>query len=151
MKNYCFILALISFIFSSCSNADDSNDNLDINDNELISFVLDGEEHTFDEITNTYFNPTEGFRTITVNNSNTNDYFVFNLYDGLTGESLLNVNFTTNDVSYFASRQTTNFYSNITTNTAENIIGTFSGVLFNPDLGESLSVSEGEINVTLTP
>ena len=155
-KNMRTILLIIPILFlftiSSCSDNDD--DIPSTVESNTVTATIDGEIIKFSNLVITkqpYTNDETGFewtdiRVLGYNTENTLNAIEFIAEEGLLGaESIWRFNITINGFTYVQDNSA--FTTLVTESTENKLKGTFSGVLTEPNNGQTITISNGAFNV----
>lgn len=153
MRNILFIIPILFlFTFSSCSDNDDDTPSTDVSN--TVSATIDGEVVEFSNLVITkqsYTDDETGFewtdiKVLGYNTQNELNAVEFIAEEGLLGaESIWRFNITINGFTYV---QNNSAFTTLVTESNENKLkGTFSGVLTEPNNGQTITVSNGIFDV----
>ncbi|RXR30648.1 hypothetical protein EQG68_11360 [Flavobacterium piscinae] len=140
------------FLTLSCSDNDDSTP--PIIETNSISANIDGQVIKFSNLVITkqdYTNDETGFewtdiRILGYNSENTLNIIEFIAEEGLVGaESIWRFNITINGFTYMQNNSA--FTTLVTESTENKLIGTFSGILTEPNNGQTISITNGSFNI----
>ncbi|MBC8884425.1 hypothetical protein H9X57_16765 [Flavobacterium piscinae] len=143
---------MFTFLTLSCSDNDDSTP--PIIETNSISANIDGQVIKFSNLVITkqdYTNDETGFewtdiRILGYNSENTLNIIEFIAEEGLVGaESIWRFNITINGFTYMQNNSA--FTTLVTESTENKLIGTFSGILTEPNNGQTISITNGSFNI----
>jgi hypothetical protein len=153
MRTILLIIPVCLVLFlSSCSDNDD--DNSVVAESNIISATIDGEVIKFSNLVVTkqpYTNDETGFewtdiRILGYNNEDALNAIELIAEEGLLGaESIWRFNITINGFTYVQDNSA--FTTLVTESTENKLKGTFSGVLTEPNNGQTISVSTGSFDI----
>ncbi|HRE76865.1 MAG TPA: hypothetical protein PLL09_03470 [Flavobacterium sp.] len=153
MRNIILIIPIcILFFLSSCSDNDD--DIPVVTESNTITATIDGEVIKFENLVITkqpYTNDETNFewtdiRVLGYNNEDTLNAIEFIAEEGLLGaESIWRFNITINGFTYVQDNSA--FTTLVTESTENKLKGTFSGVLTEPNNGQTITVNSGAFDV----
>lgn len=146
------ILFFFLFLVTSCSDNDD--DSIPIVESNTITATINSEVVKFENLVITkqpYTDEGTGFewtdiRVLGYNTENTLNAIEFIAEEGLLGaESIWRFNITINGFTYVQDNSA--FTTLVTESTENRLKGTFSGILTEPNNGQTISISSGAFNL----
>ena len=153
MRNILLIIPIFFlFTVSSCSDSDD--DIPSVVELNTVSATIDGEDVDFENLVITkqpYTDEETGFewtdvKVLGYNTQNALNAIEFIAEEGLLGaESIWRFNITINGFTYVQDNSA--FTTLVTESTENKLKGTFSGVLTEPNNGQTITVSNGVFNI----
>ncbi|UPQ78241.1 hypothetical protein M0M57_11490 [Flavobacterium azooxidireducens] len=153
MRNILLIIPIL-FLFTVSSCSDNDDDIPSTVESNTVSATIDGEVVKFENLVITkqpYSNEETGFewtdiKVLGYNTQNELNAIEFIAEEGLMGaESIWRFNITINGFTYIQNNSA--FTTLVTESTQNKLKGTFSGVLTEPNNGQTITVSNGIFNL----